>query len=144
MKTLKELQISRRSVVKGALLSLGYSLFGETAFGASLSKYNVVLGRPTNNSIAISLISGTPLSAYIEYGYKPTSLVKKSPVTTFATLSPKTIELAGLNPNSQVFYRVRSKAAGASAYEVGQILTFSTARKAVSYTHLTLPTILRV
>jgi hypothetical protein len=45
MKTLKELQISRRSVVKGALLSLGYSLFGETAFGASLSKYNVVLGR---------------------------------------------------------------------------------------------------
>ena len=132
MKTLKELQISRRSVVKGALLSLGYSLFGETAFGASLSKYNVVLGRPTNNSIAISLISGTPLSAYIEYGYKPTSLVKKSPVTTFATLSPKTIELAGLNPNSQVFYRVRSKAAGASAYEVGQILTFSTARKAGS------------
>jgi hypothetical protein len=132
MKTLKELQISRRSVVKGALLSLGYSLFGETAFGASLSKYNVVLGRPTNNSIAISLISGTPLSAYIEYGYKPTSLVKKSPVTTFATLSPRTIELAGLNPNSQVFYRVRSKAGGASAYEAGQILTFSTARKAGS------------
>ena len=129
MKLHHDQNISRRSLVKGFLLSLGYAVFGETAFGATLSKYNVVLGRPTNSSVAVSVISGTPISTYIEYGYKATALTKKSAVSALSALSPKTIELNGLSANSQVFYRIRSKSAGSSTYESSPISSFMTQRK---------------
>jgi len=44
MKLLREHQISRRSILKGLFLSLGYAVLGDTAYGATLSKYNIVLG----------------------------------------------------------------------------------------------------
>jgi len=129
MGIVKKTKISRRTLIKGAALSLGYMVLGEKVFGATLSKYNVMLGRPTNNSVAISVISGTPLSAYIEYGYTATSLSKKTTPVAISALSPKTFEITGLTSNSQVFYRVRSKTAGSTSFEQGQISTFSTQRK---------------
>jgi hypothetical protein len=130
MKVLREHQISRRSILKGLFLSLGYAVLGDTAYGATLSKYNVVLGRPTNNSIAISVIAGTSLNVYVEYGYKATSLTKKTSATSLTALTPKVFELSGLNANTQVFYRIRSKTSDSAIYEAGQVLSFSTQRKA--------------
>jgi len=105
-------------------------VLGDTAYGATLSKYNIVLGRPTNNSIAISVIAGTSLNVYVEYGYKATSLTKKTSATSLTALTPKVFEISGLNANSQVFYRIRSKTSDSATYEAGKVLSFSTQRKA--------------
>jgi hypothetical protein len=120
---------SRRSLLKGTLAAFAYSILGEHAFGATLPKYNVVLGRPTKSSIALSLIAGTSLTTYVEYGTSPKSLNKKTAPILIPALVPKVVELSGLQPNSNIYYRVRSKSSGAVNYDLGAIGNFSTQKK---------------
>jgi hypothetical protein len=120
---------SRRSLLKGTLAAFAYSILGEHAFGATLPKYNVVLGRPTKSSIALSLIAGTSLTTYVEYGTSPKSLNKKTAPILIPALVPKVVELSGLQPNSNIYYRVRSKSSDAVNYDLGAIGNFSTQKK---------------
>jgi hypothetical protein len=122
-------EFSRRSILKGTMLSLAYSIFGDRAFGANLAPVNTIVGRPTNTSMAFSLIAGSNSTAYIEYGYKTTSLIYKTPVTTLESLTPKVIEISNLKSNTQVFYRVRNKQANATSFDIGETNNFVTARK---------------
>lgn len=122
--------ISRRSILKGSLLSATFSIFGDTVFGATLTPINTIVGRPTTSSIALSLLPGAPMNVYIEYGYKATSLNLKTKLVDLSALEPKVIELTGLKASSQVFYRIRSKALGSAKYDLGEVNSFMTARKA--------------
>ena len=125
-------QFSRRNLLKGTLLSIGFSVLGKTALGASLSPVNCIVGRPTTTSASLSLISGAQVSVYIEYGYKATSLITKTSASELTPLTPKTIELSRLKANSQVFYRVRSKVATDTSFDTGEVNSFMTARKTSS------------
>lgn len=122
-------QFSRRSIIAGAFMSLAYAAFGEKLFGATLKRVNVILGRPTNSTIAISVISATPLALYIEYGYSPTKLTKKTSQISLSALNPSVVELKSLTSSSTVYYRVRSKASGENAFDLGEVNSFSTQRK---------------
>ena len=112
-------QFSRRSIIAGAFMSLAYAAFGEKLFGATLKRVNVILGRPTNSTIAISVISATPLALYIEYGYSPTKLTKKTSQISLSALNPSVVELKSLTSSSTVYYRVRSTASGENAFDLG-------------------------
>jgi len=122
-------EFTRRSLLKAGALSLAYSLVGGKAFGASLSNINTVIGRPTNSSIALSLIAGNSANCYIEYGYKPTALLYKTPATLLSALTPKIIEINSLKANSQIFYRVRSKTGSDAVFAIGETNSFFTQRK---------------
>ena len=125
-------KFSRRAIFKGLILSAAYSLFGEKAFGVTLNRYNVILGRPTNSSIALSLVSGSTLTAYVEYGYKASQLTKKTSQVNLQALSPTVLEIKGLNASSTIYYRVRFKESSAKSFEIGETNSFSTQKKSGS------------
>lgn len=122
-------EFSRRSLLKAGALSLAYSFVGGKAFGASLSNINTVIGRPTNSTIALSLIAGNSANCYIEFGYKPTALLYMTPSTLLSALTPKIIEINSLKANSQIFYRVRSKTGSDPVFAIGETNSFFTQRK---------------
>ena len=115
--------------MRGMVLSVGLSWFGERAFGASSNLVNAIVGRPTANSFAISVIASTPGSVYVEYGYKPTSLTLKSKISNVVALTPLTIEMANLMVNSVVYYRIRSKVASATSFSTGETISVALQRK---------------
>ena len=60
--------ISRRSLLGSALLlTFSQSSIGK-AFGVNAPVITQILGRPTNNSAALSILSTLPLTAYVEFG----------------------------------------------------------------------------
>ena len=122
-------QFSRRRILQSLTLSFGYAMLGDTVFGAPLSPVNVIVGRPTSSSAAVSLLSGVPVNAYVEYGYKSTALTLKSGIVSVSAFTPATIELAKLKSNSLIYYRVRSKQTTQSSYFAGEVNSFSTQRK---------------
>ena len=64
--------LSRRSLlVAAAATAFANTALGK-AVGATPSIANVILGRPTNNSIAVSILASEKLNAYLEYGYTKT------------------------------------------------------------------------
>jgi len=120
---------SRRSI----LLSLATAAIAQTsvgrAFGVTSPTLNIILGRPTANSIAFNIISSEKLTAYIEYGYTKSRFVSKSASTTIDIESPTIIELKELRASSKIYYRVRYALGNSKTFEVGRQGSFATAKK---------------
>ena len=124
--------LTRRSL----LVAVAASAFANTAIGkavgATPSIANVILGRPTNNSIAASILASEKISAYIEYGYTKTKYTGKSATLEIDPTNPGVIELKGLKASSKVYYRLRYAAGSSTTYQTGKQYSFSTAKKAAS------------
>lgn len=123
--------LSRRSLLSGALSGLGLISFGANAKAAqSVTDISTtqILGRPTANSISLSFQPSQPLSAYIEYGLKPTSLTLKTATTNIVNpdFGPVNFELVGLKPNLKYYYRLRYATQGSKQYLSGKQYAFST------------------
>ena len=71
-----QIEISRRSLLAGFLLSTVSNILGRAAFAAPT--LNVILGRPTQNSIAVSLMSSSALTAYVDYETSGKTFTSKS------------------------------------------------------------------
>ena len=102
--------------------------------------YNVLLGRPTDSSITVSIL-GKPSdwggSAYVQYStaadgqsYTNSSTVT-SPTTPYPTNSVQPVievNLSGLAPNTKYYYRVQYQATTASGFTAGTQYSFTTQR----------------
>ena len=89
----------------------------------------VELGRPTDRSIALNVISPTAIDAYAEYGTAPGAYTSKSSTVTAAATVPVELELAGLTPDTRYYYRLQHRAdKGSFTATVEQ--SFTTARPA--------------
>ena len=88
----------------------------------------IVLGRPTNKSMAASLLSSTGLSVYLEYGTESGTYPAQSAPATLAAGTPQTVELAGLAANTRYYYRLRFRTPPATAYYAGPEYSFMTQR----------------
>ena len=126
---LRDAQFSRRNVFKTLFISLIPALFGERAFGLESPLINAILGRPTEASIAVSLISRSSASAFVEYGYSPTKLDLKTKVITLEKLFPQVIEINNLKANSKIYYRTKIKDNSTSTFISNEINSFSTAKR---------------
>ena len=81
---------------------------------SSAQNYNIILGRPTESSVTISILFDQPAEVYWEYGTIPGSYTS-STTTQIATLNtPLEADLAGLAPDTRYYYRTRYRLAGAS------------------------------
>jgi Calcineurin-like phosphoesterase len=127
-KLLKEGKFSRRDIFKSAILGSLISVFGENVLGIGISSLNTILGRPTKSTMAISLLSNSKSSTYIEYGYAAANFLFKSEEVILESLTPSVIELKNLKPNSRVYYRIRNKLNGSSTFTLGEVNFFNTAR----------------
>lgn len=120
--------LSRRSFIASTILGvLSNSILGK-AFGATLNNSNVILGRPTNSSVAISILATEPQNLYVEFGTSRNSFLKKSSTIKADQGIPAVIELTGLKANTKYFYRVRGKRSSDTAFSLGKTNSFSTAK----------------
>jgi hypothetical protein len=124
--------LSRRSLLFAAAASAFANTSMGQAIGATPSIANIILGRPTNNSIAMSILSSEKISAYVEYGYTKTKYTGKSPTLVVDPGNPTVIDLVDLKSSSKVYYRVRYASGTSKTFQTGKQYSFSTAKKAAS------------
>jgi cell division septation protein DedD len=121
--------ISRRSLFGLATLTALASTSLGKAIGANTVIINQILGRPTNSSIALSVLSSIDLLATVEYGYTKTRYTNKSAVLNIAAGTPAVFNLVGLKANSKVYYRLNYKSSGQNTFTAAKQYSFMTARK---------------
>ena len=114
--------LSRRNFLKGSLiLSLSTADIAVSKAGSISISY--VLGRPTDNSVALNLISPQDLKGFVEYGFAANKLLKKTDIKSLVSGQPTEFELTDLKPNSKIFYRFKT------ANDVAKISSASTAKQ---------------
>ncbi|MCX6361471.1 MAG: metallophosphoesterase [Armatimonadetes bacterium] len=103
---------------------------GRRSFAAGpCAPLSQVLGRQTDRTACLSLLSATALETYVEYGARAGKLDRKTPVVTARAGEPLEITLDGLQPNGACTYRVRSRKPGDADFAAGPEQTFHTQRK---------------
>ena len=129
LKSWAKAPINRRSLL---LLAATTAVAGTSigkAIGVTAPVITQVLGRPTNSSIAVSVLSSQPITAIIEYGYLKTRYTSKSIEMQTAPGTPAVFDIKGLRANSKVYYRVSYKAMGEKTFTAGKQYSFTTQRK---------------
>ena len=122
------IEISRRTLILGSIFGAAANVFGLESKTFAAQDLNIILGRPTSNSIAISLMTSNSISCYIEYGTTGKTFPSKSANFQTVAQNPTVFELKSLKSNQKYFYRIRYKVAGASLYSTSKTYTFQTAR----------------
>ncbi len=95
---------------------------------AAAFTYNTILGRPSKNSIAVSVLSESSGVAYVEYGTSGKTFPSKSAQLQIQPGNPTVFELKNLRPNQKYFYRVRSKQASEKTFAMSKNYFFQTQR----------------
>lgn len=68
--------------------------------------FDLILGRPTSNSVTVSVLCYAAADGFIAYGTQPGKLLDKTPTRSFKPGEPSEIILPGLQPNTQYFYQL--------------------------------------
>ena len=103
------------------------ALAGPAALAATFVG-SIVLGRPTNNSIAANLLAPTALNFYLEYGTQSGSYTAQTPTGALAANVPQELTISPLQPNTRYYYRLRYQAAGAATFDATPEYSFVTQR----------------
>lgn len=88
----------------------------------------IVLGRPTNRSIAANLLAPSALSVYLEVGPQPGAYSAQSDTVTLAANTPQAVTLTGLAANARHYYRIRFRTPTATTYDASPEYSFMTQR----------------
>lgn len=90
--------------------------------------YDIILGRPTDTSMTVSIMFDQSVIYYLEYGKTAGTYTVQS--TTFnSTLNvPDEITLRNLTPNTRYYYRVRYKLPSAATFAASPEYNFITQR----------------
>jgi len=128
VKDLLQKPLTRRSVIAASIAGFVANSFLAKALGLDPGLSNIILGRPTDSSIAISVLGTEAQSVYVEYGTSKTALVKKSAPVALTAGTPLVIEISGLKANTKNYYRLRYKKTSESSFTTGKTNSFSTAK----------------
>lgn len=117
-----------------AFLTLGFLIFSivQMAVAQTYQDENVILGRPTDDSIAVHVQAPEGTEIFAEYGDSPGVYTGRT--ATARTSVDNLIELSveGLQSNTRYFYRVNYRRPAAADNVTGQEYTFHTHRPAGS------------
>ena len=109
-----------------ALLLLGSALFSRPL---SAQNYTEILGRPTESSITISILSNMRTDVFWEYGITPGSYICNTSGYIAAKDSALEVDFTGLSPDTKYYYRTRYRLSGTTnAYLAGPEHIFRTQR----------------
>ena len=98
--------------------------------GAPAATYDVLLGRPTDRSIAVSVLPSANLEVYCQYGTQSGVYTAQSATTNITAGVPGVLTLAALAADTQYVYRLRYRQAGEPSFSAGAEATFHTQRAA--------------
>jgi hypothetical protein len=118
----------KKSIIVLSLFLL--SFFRVISYAQSLSglPYDVLLGRQTDQSIALSVLAYSPTDIIVDYGTQSGVYTSSTAVNSVAANATSLITLSGLNTDSNYFYRIRYRATGGSAYTSDKEYSFYTQR----------------
>ena len=68
-----------------------------------------ILGRPTGDSVALSVLSASDIEAYVEFGHKKGDYARRTETLRSNARSPFEFELERLQPDTRYFYRLYSR-----------------------------------
>jgi phosphodiesterase/alkaline phosphatase D-like protein len=88
----------------------------------------IVLGRPTDTSVTANILPDKNWEAVLQYGTTPNSFAYVSAPYKSNGKQPINIELNGLRPNTQYYYRLAYRTDNNQAYQTGAQYKFHTAR----------------
>ena len=90
--------------------------------------YNVLLGRPTDHSIAVSILSSNSLDVYVAYGTLAGVYSSQTVTNSVAAGTPTVITLDALTAGQQYYYRLYYRVAGGGAFSAASDRPFHTQR----------------
>lgn len=128
-KTYTEHEINRRQLLQLAVLVTAATSPIAGAFAADAVQLRTLVGRPTNNSIAISLITDQRISAFVEYGISKTKYSGKTAAQLVEPGTPAIFDLTKLRANSTIYYRISYSMPNMKAITSGKQSSFATQRK---------------
>ena len=94
--------------------------------------FDIILGRPTRNSVAVSVLAHEQMKGYIEYAEEVSGSDGKSQIRQFKEGEPSIVILDGLKADSQYYYRLCWRTQDANAFSRTARYTFHTQRPAGS------------
>ncbi|MEI6466858.1 MAG: immunoglobulin domain-containing protein, partial [Verrucomicrobiota bacterium] len=112
-------------------MSLRYLLlFGLACTGLHAADFpgTIVLGRPTNQSIAANLLAPSAQSVYLEYGIRTGTYTGQIDAVALAANVPQEVTLPGLTANTRYYYRIRFRTPTATVYDASPEYSFMTQR----------------
>lgn len=95
-----------------------------------LPSFDVLLGRPTDSSIALSVLPTTNLQVFCQYGTQPGIYPNQSAVINLTPGTPGMLTLTSLRPDTQYYYRLGYLEPGATNASTCDEHTFRTQRSA--------------
>jgi hypothetical protein len=95
--------------------------------------FDVILTRPTSQSVTASVLVYDDMNGYLEYGAKQGTCSNKTSTFQFKKGEPRQVVLKSLQPDTRYFYRLRHRPAGASDFAAGADWTFHTQRSRGSF-----------
>jgi hypothetical protein len=89
---------------------------------------SVVLGRPTDRSVTLSVRSASAIEAWVEYGKVSGKYGSKTPTAAFPAGVAVEVEVTGLAPDTKYFYRLHTRRPGDAGAVAGEERSFRTQR----------------
>jgi hypothetical protein len=90
--------------------------------------FNILLGRPTDESVTANIITDTDAEFYIEYGTSSGDYSGQTSTFTATADEPIEIVINGLSANSQYFYHIVYRQTGTTEWNEGAEYSFETQR----------------
>lgn len=87
---------------------------------------NIIMGSPTNNSVTASVILEKDAEGFIEYSTESGNYENKTSIFKTTSSEPLEIEINGLKPNSEYYYRLNYRKVGERKYSVSPESWFAT------------------
>jgi hypothetical protein len=95
---------------------------------AAIERLSLVLGRPTDKAVTVSVLSADALEGYCEYGLASGDYTRKTAMVAFPASEPVDVVLDQLSSDKQCFYRLRYRKPGEGAFAEGAEHSFHTQR----------------
>lgn len=90
--------------------------------------YNIILGRPTNNSVTASILFDEDVQYYLEFGVQSGAYSGNTTTATATANVPVEVDMTGLTADTKYYYRLRYKAAGSTNFSASGEYSFHTQR----------------
>ncbi len=90
--------------------------------------YDLILARPENNSVTLSVLAYKNLEGFVAYGSRSGACTNHTPVRPFHVGVPAEFVITPLQANSKHFYQLHSRLAGSTPFTTSPEYSFHTAR----------------
>jgi len=90
--------------------------------------FDLLLGRPTDTSMAVSVLASNDLQIYFEYGTSPGVYNGQTITNAITNAVPRHITIGGLSPNQRYYYRMRYSTTGGAPFSSSPERNFVTQR----------------